>query len=153
MEIKACCCTGHRDISADKIEFVKDMLLKEIIHAVDDGFSRFISGMANGTDVIFAEIVTGLKKENRKIILEAAILYRKRMDSPDMLFQQVIGQCDTITVLSEAYSPKCFGIRNRYIVDNSQRVIAVFNGRTTGGTFMTINYARSRERDLRIIKI
>lgn len=33
-------------------------------------------------------------------------------------------------------------IRNHYMVDHSQRVIAVYDGRSGGGTAATIRYAR-----------
>jgi hypothetical protein len=37
------------------------------------------------------------------------------------------------------------------MVENSQRVIAVYDGRESGGTFYTINYAKPLQKELRII--
>ena len=43
--------------------------------------------------------------------------------------------------------------RNRYMVNRSQRVIAVYDGRNYGGTFHTMRYAQSLGRDIRIIPV
>lgn len=44
-------------------------------------------------------------------------------------------------------------VRNKYIVNQSERVIAVFDGRDGGGTDFTVRYAKEKKRDLRIIPI
>lgn len=43
--------------------------------------------------------------------------------------------------------------RNRYMVLSSDRVIAVYDGRSTGGTFYTIRFAQANEKEIRIIEI
>lgn len=40
-------------------------------------------------------------------------------------------------------------IRNRYMVALSSRIIAVYDGREKGGTFFTIRYAHTMEREIR----
>lgn len=44
-ETKTCCITGHRDIPAEKKEFVEEELRKEVAAAIEDGYTRFISGL------------------------------------------------------------------------------------------------------------
>lgn len=46
--IKTCCVTGHRDIPAEQVEEVKRALWREIEKAIADGFTRFLSGFAQG---------------------------------------------------------------------------------------------------------
>lgn len=150
---KTCCVTGHREIPADKIEYVKQELRKAILQAVEDGFTHFLSGYADGVDLIFAVIVVELKLENKDMKLEAALPYRKRTNSPDKLFQELLGQCDIVGIHSESYWPGCFDKRNRFMVSVSERVIAVHDGRETGGTIGAMRYARSLDKELVIISI
>ena len=57
MNEKTCCVTGHRNISIDCITRVEQALRHEILLAIEDGYTRFISGFAEGADLIFASIV------------------------------------------------------------------------------------------------
>ena len=61
---KTCCITGHRDIPAEKKKFVEEELRKEVAAAIEDGYTRFISGFAEGADLMFAAVVAEAKKEN-----------------------------------------------------------------------------------------
>lgn len=150
---KACCVTGHRNIPADQVEFVKDELRKLICTAIQDGFTRFLSGMAEGVDLYFAEIVVEMKKENTAITLEAAIPYRKRLEAKDKNFQRLIKLCDNVHVSAEVYSKSTFMARNMYMVNESERVIAVHDGREGGGTAFTIRFAKQKSRELCVIGI
>lgn len=47
---------------------------------------------------------------------------------------------DGVQYICERYSKQCFQIRNVFMVDNSSRVIAAYNGES-GGTKNTISYA------------
>ena len=57
MDNKTCCITGHRDIPAERIFYVKQELRREVQVAIEDGYTRFISGFAEGTDLMLAAIV------------------------------------------------------------------------------------------------
>lgn len=57
MNNKICCVTGHRKIAVEKIEYVKEELRKWVDLAISDGFTHFISGFAEGVDLLFAEII------------------------------------------------------------------------------------------------
>lgn len=135
-----CCVTGHRDIPADAKKTIRAELRGALLLAIGDGYTHFISGFATGADLMFAEIVTELKNDY-PITLEAAIPYPGRMKTQDIDFQRLIGCCDVVKVHSERYFKGCFMRRNRYMVDVSQRVIAVYDGRETGGTAATVRYA------------
>lgn len=153
MTVKTCCVTGHRDIPEDRRAYVDEELKKVVEAAVNEGYARFISGFAAGVDLAFAAIVAGLKQQGRAVTLEAAIPHRGRLKSKDLEFQKLLSACDTVTVLCESYSPGGYFTRNRYMVDESSRVIAVHDGREKGGTAYTIQYARAHDKEVRIIKI
>ena len=155
MEEKTCCVTGHRDIPADETAHVKKALRREIEKAVNDGFTVFLSGFADGVDQYFAEIVLELQSENHGLKLIAALPYRKRVDS---LCQKehtnaLLNACAEVIVIQEEYKPNVYAQRNRYMVKHSDRVIAVYDGREQGGTVKTIRYAHQFRKELREIPI
>ena len=151
--VKTCCITGHRDLPAEKIEYVKEILRQKVQYAIENGYIRFLSVFADGTDLLFASIISEKKNEHPDIRLEAVIPYRGRLKTKNSDFQSLLKHCDQITVASEDYTPSCYMRRNRYIVDESQLVIAVYDGRNRGGTWATIKYADSLQRNLQIILI
>ena len=150
---KTCCITGHREIPDHQLEYVKREIEKQVLQAVDDGYTHFISGFAQGVDLMFAAIVAELKKENRSLTLEAAIPYEKRLKSKDQTLQKLLTVCDHVTVLCERYTVQCFFIRNRYMVDESSRILVVNDGRKKGGTFYTIQYAQKENKEIQEIRL
>ncbi len=147
-----CCVTGHREIPPEKKAPLTKELLQEILFAVENGYTHFISGFAAGVDLFFAEIVVGLK-DKYPITLEAAIPYPGRMRSPDVVFRRLIRECDVVKIHSRDYSKDCYMVRNRYMVDASSLIIAVHDGRLSGGTAATLRYARETGRTIRTIHL
>lgn len=151
--VKTCCITGHRNLPAEKMEYIKEMLRQKVEYAIENGCIRFLSGFADGTDLLFASIISDKKNQYPDIRLEAAIPYRGRLKTKNSDFQSLLKHCDQITVACEEYIPSCYMRRNRYMVDESQLVIAVYDGRDKGGTWATIRYAYKLQRELQIIPI
>lgn len=147
---KTCCVTGHRDLPAGAEMKIRSELRREILVAIENGYTHFISGFASGADLMFAEIVVELK-DRYPITLEAAIPHPGRMKTPDETFQRLIGCCDVVKIHSDHYFKGCYMVRNRYMVDASQRLIAVYDGRETGGTAATVRYAMGKDVQIRII--
>ena len=147
-----CCVTGHRDIPTEKITYVKNQLHYELLQAIQNGYTHFISGFASGVDLIFAGIVVDLKGKY-PITLEAAIPYPGRLNTPDETFQHLLKDCDVVKVHTEQYSKNCYMMRNRYMVDCSSLVVAVHDGRKSGGTAATIRYAYRTKRIVKEIKL
>lgn len=155
MNGRTCCVTGHRDIPVGQVDFVKQELKKEIELAIADGFTHFISGFAEGVDIFFAEIVAELCKKRKELSLEGDIPYRGRLWRLEKgkETKRLLDVCAAITVISEEYVPDVYSRRNWYMVERSERVIAVYDGRKTGGTAATIRMAEKKERELRKIFI
>lgn len=151
--MKSVCITGHRDISEEKISYVREQLRREVEQAIEDGFTMFLCGMADGTDLEFGTIVAEKKETHPNLFLEAVIPYKNRLKSKSPLFKQVLAQCNGMKLIAQEYSPDCFFARNRYLVQNSQRVIAVFDGRERSGTAQTMRMAASKNLELHVIDI
>ncbi len=152
MKSKTCCITGHRTLDINKIEFIKSELKCAIIDAIEQGYCHFISGFAEGVDLYFADIVSELKSEFN-ITLEAAIPYTNRINSRSSEFQRLLHNCDLVRIHSDKYSPNCYMIRNKFMVNSSNLVIAVYDNRESGGTFATIKYANALRKIIHQINI
>ena len=149
---KTCCFTGHRrlpwgrdeqDINCRRLK----LALADVLQAVySTGYRHFICGMATGADLYFGEAVVALRDEHPSVTLEAAIPFsgqEKKWDAAlRARYARLAESCDEVTVLRGEYTPTCMMDRNRYMVDHSSLVIAVFDGRS-GGTKNTVQYATS----------
>ena len=56
-------------------------------------------------------------------------------------YQAILDQCDLETLVQHHYDRGCMMRRNRYMVDRSSRIIAVYDGVPKGGTAQTLAYA------------
>ena len=155
MEEKTCCMTGHRSIPSDRTDAVRQDLERTVHQAIAGGYTAFISCFADGVDLMFAEIVSRAMQDNPKIKLIAAIPYRKRLETLQKRerAKALIEQCAEIYVAAEEYQPSVYVKRNRYMVERSDRVIAVYDGRDSGGTVGTIRLAHQMKKELREIPV
>lgn len=55
--------------------------------------------------------------------------------------------CCDVVVIREEYQPSVYSHRNRYMVEHSDRVIAVYDGREKGGTVRTIRFAHQMKKN------
>ncbi len=144
-----CCFTGHRPQKLTRpIDDIKVDLENEILRAVADGYTTFITGMAYGTDIWAGNIVVRLKDRFPDLKLIAAVPFP---DFPDgwedewrKKYERLIEKADMVKVISQGYSPAVYQLRNEWMVDRSSRVIAVYDGKAEG-TRNTINYARKKK--------
>lgn len=151
---KTCCVTGHREYPAEREEWIRERLYDEVGRAISEGFTTFISGFADGVDLVFAEIVAEYKEQNPNIFLEAALPYRKRINSPNPKFQKLIKKTSGISVSSEEYHKDCYLVRNRYMVQQSQRLIAVYDPeKPNSGTGSTMRYAHAVQVETVVIEL
>ena len=160
-----CCCTGHRPkgfpyrygIDTKEHNAYLQALLQKVELAVNEyGITHFISGMAIGVDLDFAETVLKLRSKY-PITLECAIpcpnQTLKWKDTDKLRYESILNRADKVCLISDRYSPECMLKRNRYMIDKSELIIAVFNGIKKGGTWYTINYARKTNTAIELIDL
>lgn len=160
-----CCCTGHRPkgfpfkygVDTQRHNAYIQTLEQKIKLAITEyGITNFISGMALGVDLDFAEIVIKLRKIY-PVALECAIpcpdQTLKWNDKDKLRHENILNRADEINLISERYTPECMLKRNRYMVDKIELVIAVFNGMEKGGTWYTINYAKKENKTIELIDL
>lgn len=140
-----CCFTGHRPEKLEHPEAeIRTLLERAIQSAIRDGFNGFISGMARGADIWAAEIVLRLRDAGAPIRLICASPYpgveRNWSFDWQTRYRRVLDAADMVNFICPEYSQSCFHQRNKWMVNHSARVIAVYSG-TPGGTRNTIQYA------------
>lgn len=161
---KTCCFTGYRP---QKLPFgfderhpdcvrLKKLLRQEMVRLITEaGVTHFITGMALGIDQICAGIVLELKKDYPAVTLECAIPYEEQavkwtVPQRERYYDMIAGS-DKATQLQTAYTRDCMAKRNRYLVDGSEYVLAVWDGAGRSGTGRTVRYARELGRTITII--
>jgi uncharacterized phage-like protein YoqJ len=155
--------TGHRPEKIGGYDPINPMrqrvyhTLQSLIRATiesapaSSGWQRlnFISGMAQGIDQIAAEIVLQEKATDPRIHLIAAVPCRDQErqwpTEAQHRYHELLKQCDTVIMVTNApYTFECMHIRNRWMVDHADFMIAVWDGIQRGGTARCVAYAVSK---------
>ena len=164
-ETLACCFTGHRPARLPWGEQENDprclamklQISRALERAWGAGCRHFICGMARGCDLYFAEAVLALRQRRPEAILEAARPYEGQADGwlpqEQKRYRAILEQCNFETVVQHRYDRGCMMRRNRYMVDRSVRLIAVYDGAPKGGTFNTLAYAMRQGLKIDILEV
>jgi len=157
---KSLCFSGHRSEklpqSKEKLEELKETLQEEIDKAIENGFDTFYFGACYGFDLMCAEAVLKRKRiinfNNPKIIILIAVApfeeQAKNWSEEDReLYYDTLAQCDDVIMLNTSYKPGCYFQRNRYMVDNSSKLICYYDG-GRGGTEYTVRYAEKNNLEI-----
>ena len=157
-QVKVAHVTGHRpkshwgtyDENDPRIQAVKESLEIAVrCLAINDGYKRFVSGMAIGVDTWFAEAVLQAQQDIPHIELIAAVPFEGQEGrwpkQTQERYHRILDQCAHVhTVCDGGYSPTKMQQRNEWMVDHSHLTIAVWNGQE-GGTGNCVEYARARD--------
>ena len=158
---KTICFTGHRPDNlpwrnyecGEQFNEFRENLRHVILKNIKEGYTFFISGMAMGFDMIAASVVLELK-ELYDIKLIAVLPHKnhgKNWNVKEKLKHlNILNRADEVICLSENYTKYCFHVRNKYMVDNSSKVIACYNF-VKGGTLNTINYASKLGKEIEYV--
>ena len=162
---QTCCFTGHRPSRlpwgenelAPGCLALKARLETELELLYGRGYRHFITGMAQGTDLYFAEAVLALRERYEDVTLEAAVPCRTQADgwswTERARYRTILEQCNVETLVQQNYSRDCMFRRNRYMVERSGLVLAAYDGMGRGGTLYTLNYAMDHGLETVIIPV
>ncbi|MGN1258735.1 MAG: SLOG family protein [Christensenellales bacterium] len=157
------CFTGHRSQKLpwrfneedERCVNMKNTIKAKIEQSIREGCIHFISGMALGFDMICAEIVLELKKNYPNIKLVCAIPCKNQdklwSEEYKKRYKRILKQADIVRYIKEEYTKNCMLERNDYMLNNSSKVIALFNG-LAGGTKSTIMKAEKMGLKIEVIK-
>lgn len=154
--------TGHRpkglpwgyDEETDSCIKFKEDLFMILQNAILSGVDTFLTGMAEGFDMIGAETILKLKKQfpNIKLIAIVPCLGQEKFwkESQQKRYTEILSKCDDRVVLHKSYTDYCMNERNKYMVDHSSICIALFDGKPSG-TGNTVRYAKEKGLKFKII--
>lgn len=150
--------TGHRpqklpwgrNESDERCLDFKRRLDAEIIKAYEHGARCFLSGMAEGVDIIAAEEVLRLSGELPGIKLIAVFPYGT---GENARIRRAAERAERVVAISEKCVTGCFAARNRFLVSNSVKLIAGFGGDINSGTGQTVKMALDRGLEIAILNL
>lgn len=153
---KTLCFSGHRTEKLpegkDEFNLMIQRLIYEIDKAIMDGYDTFVFGACYGFDLICAERVLIRKKIVRpadpaNINLVAVVPFEEQAakwkERDREKYFNILSECDEVITLHKHYQSGCYHERNRYMADNSSRLICYYDG-SIGGTGYTVEYAESK---------
>ena len=159
-----CCFTGHRpdklpwrdDEKDPRCVALKERLTAAVEEAYDKGMRHFICGMARGADFYFCEAALALRDRRSGVTVEAALPCEEQAtrwkERDRNRYFRLVAQCDYETMVQHHYDKGCMLRRDRYMVDRSAMIIAVYGG-VLGGTMYTLSYAMKKGLELKILDV
>lgn len=142
--------TGHR---AGRVKD-QDKLIQSIRSTLDEAEpERIIVGMCNGFD-----LMVGYEAIGRCFPVHCYVPFKGHreskytLDEDKRVYDHVMHFSQEVRILDESEEypgPHVFHNRNRSMVDNATHLLAYFDGKRSGGTWSTIEYARSKKMKVR----
>lgn len=128
---------------------MKELLLREIKYWASQGCETFYGGVARGMDIVFGEQVLLAKQQGHPgIKLVGVIPFEEQAATWSEAWRSryfsLMSKSDDEVLISAHYTKDCYHRRNRYMVDNADVLIAVYNGSDSGGTAYTVRYANQK---------
>lgn len=145
--------TGHRphrlglpdDENSDKWKYIIGWLSQQIIKIAEvslikDEAVDLYCGMASGCDIAFG-MVGAILKEELDCKLHC-ILPCKNYNSSHKLYNIIKEHADEWVELSDEFYKGCDNVRDQYMVDHCDVLLAVWDGIKSGGVWSTIREAQ-----------
>jgi hypothetical protein len=108
---------------------------------------RYYFGGARGADTDALEYITKTQPASERIV----VVPDRVIDQP-VAVQPIIKAHATGVVELGNSGPDRYQIRNRHMVDQADRVVAFTDGRKSGGTYNTVQYAHSQGKSVEVIE-
>jgi uncharacterized phage-like protein YoqJ len=139
--------TGHRPPRLG-LGYTKDdslFLFKFAVQCLQEEgeITELISGVAQGWDRAGAEAAYFLC-----VPVRAAVPFEgqesKWPEQAQEDYRDFLTKCKVVVVSPGGYSNSKFFLRDKYIVDNCHKLLALYDGEEKGGTWQTVKYAKSK---------
>lgn len=164
MKVNIACFTGNRvqrlpfifEEMNTESTLIKNKLEYEIKRAIAKGYTHFISTMQLGIAMWAAEIVLRIKEFYPEITLEAILPYENQAshwteNQRDRYFH-ILSECNYVGYASIHYIPSCNDLANKYIVDKSSLLIAIYD-ENDKEAMTAVDYAKLKGLELVLIDI
>ena len=105
------------------------------------------SGMASGCDMAFAIAAIKLKQYGYDVKLHC-ILPCKNYNSSEEMYYYIKNRADEWVELADEFYKGCDNVRDQYMVDHCDKLMAVWDGAKSGGVWSTIRKAQNQGKDV-----
>lgn len=144
--------TGHRPERLKYNQYLETDDWRRIIDWVKGqirtlGVTDAYCGMADGGDCAYAVAVIELKNEGWPVKLHC-VLPCDNYNSDHYLYDLFKENADTWTSLSKHFYKGCDDVRDQYMVDNSDKLFAIYDGIKVGGVYYTIQKAHKKNLEI-----
>lgn len=139
-----CAFTGHRKINnTHQLSPVHQLaVIKAVKKAVEWKFNEFRCGMALGADMTFADAVMSNGRQLHCYVPYQGFELGWSQENQD-LYNTYLEYASKVVYTSEPPFAKWkMLVRDKVMVKDTTLVIALWDGRVTGGTYHTIEYAK-----------
>ena len=166
------CVTGHRKIFGSYQGPVWNLIERTLKQKMDDAYTKknvrtFISGGAVGVDQLFGKLAIQLRNEkaedkilpgdNDVHLVIARPFPTQDANWPDRVKDFYKWMCEkadrVFDVSTGAYTKEKMIRRDKKMVDLSDYVIAVWDGRKSGGTYETMKYANEQGKPVLVLTV
>lgn len=159
-----CAFTGHRpahfpfgdDERHPDCVRLKEALAEQIAQLAKASVRHFITGVAQGVDIWAAEAVLALRETDKALTLTCALPCADQAQywpqDQQARHAAIVERCDRSVTLFPAYTDGCMIMRNRWMVEHADLVLAVYDGSPRGGTAFTVRYAVSQEKQVVLLE-
>lgn len=121
--------------------------MKDFLEQAPDGELRLLSGGALGIDQFWIEV--GLYLQLPVIAVLPFNGYDARWPaSSRTLYAKLLARCEEVSYIGSEYKPDLYQKRNEFLVDNSDVLVAYYDGSSDGGTKHCIDYAISENKTI-----
>jgi len=149
-------CGGYNLQSPTNKMIAKAMKEHLLSYLKDEKKVHAISGMALGTDTIFALVALELREEGYPVTLESAIPCKDHAGNwpkaSQKQWKEIVDAADKVTQVSDQpYAPLLMFKRNTYMVNECDELLAVYNGSGKGGTANCVQYAEKTNKPIVVI--
>ena len=144
--------------TSENIDRLKAKLKEAVTALYSNGFRTFYSGMCNGVDIWGAEVVLEFKKDFPDVSLICAVPFEghaDRLKGEELeAYRKITSDAMRVDILKGRINyremARAFNERNKYMIDNSDALIAVCNkdSLTPGGTANTVQMAEKKGIDI-----
>lgn len=119
------------------IENLKIILLKA-------GVTDAYCGMANGCDIAYGLAIYELKYKEGYSIKLHCVLPCKNYNSENYWYKILKDAADEWVELSDEFYKGCDNVRDQYMIDHSDKLVAIWDDNKSGGVWSTIKKAQRK---------
>mgnify|MGYP001947180314 CR=1 FL=1 len=146
--------TGHRKINHSAVQII-NFKMKELVENPE--IETIYFGGAKGTDTEALLCALSWRDELKRKNLRLIAVVPDTLKNQPKETHEISKMADEIIELKNTIMKEnkfeSFKIRNHYMVDRSDKVVAFWNGQYKSGTYSAMNYARKNKKYVEEIRV